>query len=1025
MQLNCLKALLILIGLVPLSWGQAVMAQTVVEPTPQWIWFGDSQPDSTIYLRKSFDVTGKFSIAQIAASVDDECVVFLNGQQVLKSQGWQQFENADVTKQLNGGKNVIAIQAKNGSGAAGALAVLRIIHEGTDAVDVVTDTTWVGSAESASGWEQSGFDDSTWQPVASRGDLGASGLPWSKNINAKTLKKALSTGQEDEFLPVVAEHVQLPEGFIAEVLFEVPKSMGSWVSLSLDPQGRLIASDQGGAGLFLIVPGTENQPTTVQKLPVQLSGFQGLHWAFGALYGMINGGPNNGLHRLTDSDGDGLVDTSEFLIPIQGAGEHGPHAVIPSPDGKSLYICAGNHTKLPEGITGSLIPQNWDEDMILPRRWDANGHAAGILAPGGWIMKIDPEGKTREVVSMGYRNQYDIAFNADGELFTYDSDMEWDFGSPWYRPTRVNHATSGSEFGWRSGTGNWPAYYEDSLPETIDIGPGSPVGVTFGYGTKFPAKYQKALYLLDWTYSTIYAIHLTPKGSTYAATREEFAVGQPMQVTDAVVGPDGALYYTAGGRGTQSSLYRIRYVGTESTESVDARDSREAAPRAERHRLEAMHGHAGGDLDFIFSKLSSEDRFLRYAARIALEWQPIDSWKARALKGESLSPLGHIYAIIALARQGSAEDQSAALKALDMIDYASADETTRIALLRAYELVFIRLGLPEGEWREKLLAKFDSWYPSTTDATNAELCQLLVSLNSPTVVAKTLKLVRELGPEPIPEWGHLVGRNDRFGGTVGKLLADMPPTRAIHYIFALRNQKDHWTLAEREEYYKFFIEAAKKPGGNSYTKFLGQMRDDALLNTPPAEQAVLQELTSLSLVEAPPKVSPPKGPGRKWTREEALAVLEEAPTRRNFNRGRELYFATSCGKCHRLNGEGGAIGPDLSTAGKKFSMNDLLDAIIEPSKAISDQYASHQVITADGQVLLGRAMEVGDEIHVYTPDADAPPKVVAKKDIEEMQPSPISQMPVGLIETLNPDELKDLIAYLKTGADRRDKVYQK
>ncbi len=65
---------------------------------------------------------------------------------------------------------------------------------------------------------------------------------------------------------------------------------------------------------------------------------------------------------------------------------------------------------------------------------------------------------------MGYRNQYDIALNEDGELFTYDADMEWDFGSPWYRPTRVCHATSGSEFGWRSGTGKWPAYYEDSLP---------------------------------------------------------------------------------------------------------------------------------------------------------------------------------------------------------------------------------------------------------------------------------------------------------------------------------------------------------------------------------------------------------------------------------------------------------------------------------------------------------------------------------------------------------------------------------
>ena len=101
-------------------------------------------------------------------------------------------------------------------------------------------------------------------------------------------------------------------------------------------------------------------------------------------------------------------------------------------------------------------------------------------------------------------------------MFIYDSDMEWDLGMPWYRPTRVNHATSGSEFGWRTGTGKWPAYYADSLPAMVDIGLGSPTGVEFGYGAKFPAKYQKALYICDWTYGTMYAVHLS---RTERATR--------------------------------------------------------------------------------------------------------------------------------------------------------------------------------------------------------------------------------------------------------------------------------------------------------------------------------------------------------------------------------------------------------------------------------------------------------------------------------------------------------------------------
>ena len=217
---------------------------------------------------------------------------------------------------------------------------------------------------------------------------------------------------------------------------------------------------------------------------------------------------------------------------------------------------------------------------MLPRQWDANGHARGILAPGGWIAKTDPDGKSWEIVTSGYRNSYDFDFNAEGELFAYDSDMEWDFGMPWYRPTRAVHATSGSEFGWRSGTGKWPTYYVDSLPPLVDIGPGSPVGVTFGYGTKFPAKYQKALYLCDWTFGTIYAIHMEPQGSTYKAVKEEFLSRTPLPLTDAAVGPDGALYFTIGGRGTQSELYRVTYVGKEPTDRADLKDPRDADLRA-------------------------------------------------------------------------------------------------------------------------------------------------------------------------------------------------------------------------------------------------------------------------------------------------------------------------------------------------------------------------------------------------------------------------------------------------------------
>ncbi len=124
--------------------------------------------------------------------------------------------------------------------------------------------------------------------------------------------------------------------------------------------------------------------------------------------------------------------------------------------------------------------------------------------------------------SAGQRNTYDIGFNADGELFGFDSDMEWDWGTPWYRPIRVFHSVRGGDQGFREGSAKWPEYYLDSLPATSTIGIGCPTGVVFGTGAKFPLKYQKAFYICDWTYGRLIAVHLTPKGASYTGTWENF-----------------------------------------------------------------------------------------------------------------------------------------------------------------------------------------------------------------------------------------------------------------------------------------------------------------------------------------------------------------------------------------------------------------------------------------------------------------------------------------------------------------------
>src|SRR5581483_11820633 len=169
------------------------------------------------------------------------------------------------------------------------------------------------------------------------------------------------------------------------------------------------------------------------------------------------------------------------------------------------------------------------------------------------------------------------------------SDMEWDWGLPWYRATRIIHAVPGGEYGWRSGSAKMPSYYEDTLPPALEVGLGSPTGIEFGTASDFPRKYREALFAQDWAYGRLFAVHITPEGSTYTAQAEVFLKGKPLNLTSMAFGRDGAMYFITGGRGTQSGLYRVSFVGDRAMrkemDAVPGRDRSGAEARAQRHRL--------------------------------------------------------------------------------------------------------------------------------------------------------------------------------------------------------------------------------------------------------------------------------------------------------------------------------------------------------------------------------------------------------------------------------------------------------
>ncbi len=800
-----------------------------------------------------------------------------------------------------------------------------------------------------------------------------------------------------------AAQMNVKEGFNVELLYTVPAGQqGSWVSMCQDEQGRLITSDQYGKLYRLSPPepGKVLAPEDIETIDLDIGHAQGMCTLGGSLYVVVNGKAHGGfgLYRVEDSDGDDHYDKVSLLKKFsQSGGEHGPHAVIPAPDGKSLYIACGDQTALPE-YQSSLPPEVWGEDQLIPRLY-GRGFMKGVRAPRGWIARTDPEGKTWQIIATGFRNEYDIGFNQKGELFTYDADMEWDMNTPWYRPTRINHVISGGEFGWRNGSAKWPDYYLDSFGSVVDIGPGSPTGVVFGHGAKFPAKYQNAFFVNDWSYGKMYAVHLIPDGATYRAEVENFISGQPLPLTDSVIGKDGALYFAVGGRRVQSGLYRVTYTGRESTAPVKATPDEGDEARRIRHQLETLHHEIGQKaIDQAWPHLASPDRALQFAARIAIEHQPVKLWAERALAEKK--PAASIAAIIALARHGKPKQQSAAFDALARIDYSSLDRFYKLNFLRAHNLVFIRLGEATEAQKKSLMARLSPHFPTDSPAENNELSQTLAYLGDPALVPK---IIDRLESASTQEEQIALAKNIRF-------------------------MKVGWTPDLRRRYLQWFTKAANFKGGAAIEKFITNMKTDVVAQLSAQQKSAFADILNAKAKADAPITGLPRKFVKNWTMADFKPLLASGlEGGRDFDQGRAMFAAASCVSCHRFNQEGGAIGPDLSTVAGKFSPQDLLVSILEPSKEISDQYGSMIFTMKDGSAINGRIANLSGDSYQIITNLFAPSDMTGlkRRDISSIKPNPVSMMPPGLLDTLKDEDALDLLAYLLSGGKKNDPLFQK
>jgi putative heme-binding domain-containing protein len=132
----------------------------------------------------------------------------------------------------------------------------------------------------------------------------------------------------------------------------------------------------------------------------------------------------------------------------------------------------------------------------------------------------------------------------------------------------------------------------------------------------------------------------------------------------------------------------------------------------------------------------------------------------------------------------------------------------------------------------------------------------------------------------------------------------------------------------------------------------------------------------------------------------------------NPRNGRTV-FQRACGACHKLYGEGGTLGPDL-TGSNRSNLNWLLFNVLEPNAEVQDAYKMVVITSRDGRTYSGSVVgETDRQVSLRVVGREAP-VVVSKSEIQSREATAVSMMPPGLLDPLEDKEVIDLVGYLKT-----------
>ncbi len=797
----------------------------------------------------------------------------------------------------------------------------------------------------------------------------------------------------------------------------------------------------------VLVPGFK-----VHELPVDLTNVNNvLYRPDGKLVAL---GYDGNVWLLTDTNGDGLEDSAtkfwdnagQIRAPIgialtppnypRGNGVlvagKGKVSLLVDTDGDDKAdketIVADGWTELPHGVDAlgvavardgavyfGLGTTNFTNAYLV----EADGRARyDLKSERGTIVRVAPDFKSRQIVATGIRFPVGLRFNRAGDLFATDQE-----GATWLANgnplDELLHIEPERHYGFPPRhPKHLPAVIDE--PSVFDYGPQhqSVCGLNFNEpagesGAVFGPEWWKSdVFVAGYSRGKLYRTKLVKTPSGYVAQNQLLACLN-MLTCDACVGPAGELVVAChsggpdwgSGPSGKGKLYKIRYEQKQLAQPVLAwaaspREVRIAFDRplqpeqlAELSDTTIEYGRyvsAGDRFESLWPGYKATQDQLR-TPRFELPVHSVQLTPDRRtlLLATAPHPEAVSYAVTlpGLGRNLSAKQQA--------LERSQAPEVDLAYNLSGVEAIW-RARTGDGAW-SGTLPHLDSLVNESLTRGSAEHEQLAELIRAPgkLTLRTTLDLKDMLRPAVQP----------------GSQLDYTLPAERITL-----------TLSS-SGFFEATVAGAIKPGEVRNGKLSASFTVDASqrvpleigLRTGDGDPDI--HVAWHTADDARQRALPLQRLLLPWAPEERLepGSLAEAETPElkggNWARGRRIFFGeqVGCAKCHAVNQQGGQIGPDLTNLPHR-DYHSVLRDIVQPSFAINPDYITQVVLLNDGRTLTGSVRTQGDKLSFG--DAEGRVTLVARDEIEEIQPSKLSVMPEGLLKKLSAEETRDLLTFL-------------